>query len=121
MENINPAYPPFEDCTKRIRALDDVMDLLSGKWKVSILARLCYKPMRYSEILKDVNGLSGKMLSRELQELEVNGLIDRKVASTKPLAVSYDVTEYGMSLKNLTDNIADWGLEHRDRIRKGLS
>ena len=116
MEKVNLEYPAFSDCAKKIRAIDDTMDILSGKWKVSIIARLCYKPMRYSELLKDVNGISGKMLSRELQELEMNGLIDRKVASTKPLAVSYEMTAYGMSLKVLTDSIADWGLQHRDRI-----
>lgn len=104
------------DCSRKIRAIDDTMDILSGKWKVSIIARLCYKPMRYSELLKDLNRISGKMLSRELQELEVNGLINRKVTSTKPLAVSYEMTQYGMSLKILTDVIADWGLQHRNRI-----
>ena len=112
MEKINSDNIPFEDCKKKLRAIDDVMDLLNGKWNISILARLLYKPMRYSELLKDVNGISGKMLSRELQELEVNGLIDRRVAATKPLAVSYNVTDYGMSLKILSDSIADWGLQH---------
>ncbi|WP_158800118.1 helix-turn-helix domain-containing protein [Pedobacter sp. L105] len=116
MENVNPEYPSLEDCSKRIRAIDDTMDILNGKWKISILSRLLYKPMRYSELLKDINGISGKMLSRELQDLETNGLISRTVASTKPLAVSYDVTAHGLSLKILTDNIADWGLEHRERI-----
>ncbi|WP_316781465.1 helix-turn-helix domain-containing protein [Pedobacter antarcticus] len=120
MENSNTDFPPFEDCAKRLRAIDDVMDILSGKWKISILARLLYKPMRYSELLKHVNGISGKMLSRELQEFETNGIIDRKVASTKPLAVSYEVTSYGMSLKILTDSIADWGLQHRHRIINDL-
>ncbi|MEN4762192.1 helix-turn-helix domain-containing protein [Chryseobacterium sp. C39-AII1] len=107
---------PFSECQIKIRAIDDTMELLSGKWKISIIARLCYQPMRYSELLKNLNGISGKMLSRELQELEINGVIDRTVASTKPLAVSYSVTEYGMSLKTLTDTIADWGLLHRKRI-----
>lgn len=106
----------FSECQAKIRAIDDTMELLSGKWKISIIARLCYQPMRYSELLKNLNGISGKMLSRELQELEINGVIDRTVASTKPLAVSYSVTEYGMSLKSLTDTIADWGLQHRKRI-----
>lgn len=71
--------------------------------------------MRYSELLRDIDGISGKMLSRELQDLEMNGLIDRKVTS-KPLSVSYEVNDFGISLKNLTDSIADWGLKHRERI-----
>ncbi|WP_316801478.1 helix-turn-helix domain-containing protein [Pedobacter frigidisoli] len=107
---------PFSECLVKIRAIDDTMELLNGKWKISIIARLCYKPMRYSELLKNLNGISGKMLSRELHELEINGVVNREVASTKPLAVNYSVTEYGMSLKQLTDTIADWGIRHRNRI-----
>lgn len=107
---------PSNECRMKIRAIDDTMDLLSGKWKIPIIARLCYKQMRYSELLKNLDGISGKMLSRELHELEINGVINRHVASTKPLAVSYSMSEYGMSLKILTDTIADWGLQHRKRI-----
>lgn len=116
MEKAVLAYTEISDCAKKIRAIDDTMDILSGKWKVSIIARLCYKPFRYSELLKDINGISGKMLSSELKELEVNGLINREVSKTKPVAVTYEISAYGISLKNLTDSIADWGLQHRERI-----
>lgn len=104
------------DCARKLQAIDDTMDLLSGKWKISILARLGYKPMRYSALLKDLNGISGKMLSRELQELEINGLITREVSATKPVAVTYANTSYGMSFGVMMDCMADWGLKHRDRI-----
>ena len=118
MEKVISEYVLLDDCEKRVRAIDDTMDILNGKWKISILSRLLYKPMRYSALLKAVNGISGKMLSRELQELEMNGLIKRTVATTKPLAVSYDVTAYGLSLKVVADSIADWGLKHRELIIK---
>jgi DNA-binding HxlR family transcriptional regulator len=104
------------DCAVRLRAIDDTMDILSGKWKIPILARLQYTTMRYSELLKDLAGISGKMLSRELFELEVNGLVTREVINSKPLVVNYHVTEYGMAFKSLMDHLADWGVEHRDRI-----
>lgn len=120
LENIDPSLPPFDDCLKKIRAIDDTMELLSGKWKLSILARLCYKPMRYSEILNDIEPLSGKVLSRELKDLEMNGLINRHVRDTKPLSVTYSVSDYGMSLRDLSDKIAEWGLQHRDRIRSSF-
>jgi len=114
-ENFKSAVVSF-DCAVRLRAIDDTMDILSGKWKISILARLQYTEMRYSELLRDLNGISGKMLSRELQELEINGLVIRKVTGTKPIAVSYEITEYGMSFKVLMDCMADWGVQHRHRI-----
>ncbi|GAA0881874.1 winged helix-turn-helix transcriptional regulator [Sphingobacterium siyangense subsp. cladoniae] len=100
------------------------MEILGGKWKFSIIACLCFHsddhPMRYSELLKNVQGISGKMLSRELKELEVNGLIERNVLSTAPVSVEYKITEYGNSLKDLTQTIAKWGLNHRKRIIKEM-
>lgn len=105
-------------CSEKIRAIHDTMDVLSGKWKVSIIACLCFQPMRYSEILREVEGISGKMLSRELKDLEMNNLIHRKVLDTKPVSVSYEISEYGRSLKELTEVIADWGINHRKEMIK---
>ena len=109
-----------KDCSQKILAISDTMEILNGKWKMSIIACLCYKPMRFSELLKEVKGISGKMLSRELKDLEVNELIIRQVLSTAPVAVEYTITDYGKSLKDLTNIIADWGFIHRKRIIAGM-
>ena len=61
-----------KECGKTIMAIHDVMDLLNGKWKVSIIACLCYEKMRYSDLLREIKGISGKMLSRDLKELETS-------------------------------------------------
>ena len=114
-------YNPVKDCSHKILAISDTMDILNGKWKMSIVACLCYKPMRYSELLKEVNGISGKVLSRELKDLEINELIERIVLNTAPIAVEYRITEYGNSLKELTNTIADWGMSHRKRIISGIT
>lgn len=103
-------------CGQKIVAIHDTMDVLSGKWKVSIIACLCEAPMRFSELLKEVRGISGKMLSRELRDLEMNQLIKRNVHHTQPVIVQYEITDYGSSLKELTEVIANWGLKHRQRI-----
>lgn len=109
-----------KDCSQKILAISDTMEILNGKWKMSIIACLCYKPMRYSELLKEVKGISGKMLSRELKDLEINELIDRHVLNTSPVAVEYQITDYGKSLKQLTNTIAEWGSIHRQRIISGM-
>jgi len=109
-----------KDCSQKILAISDTMEILNGKWKMSIIACLCYKPMRYSELLKEVKGISGKMLSRELKDLEANELIIRNVQSTAPVSVEYTITDYGQSLKDLTNVIADWGFIHRKRIIAGM-
>jgi DNA-binding HxlR family transcriptional regulator len=110
----------IKNCSHKILAISDTMEILNGKWKMSIIACLCYQPMRYSELLKEVKGISGKMLSRELKDLEMNELIERNVLNTAPVAVEYRITDYGLSLKQLTNTIADWGLMHRQRIILGM-
>lgn len=109
---------PIKECGQTILAIHDVMDLLNGKWKVSIIACLCFQKMRYSDLLREVKGISGKMLSRDLKELEMNDLITRTVLSTQPVMVEYEITEYGATLKDLTRTIAEWGLIHRKKIMR---
>jgi DNA-binding HxlR family transcriptional regulator len=99
---------------KEIMAVHDAMDVLSGKWKIAILSSVCYyNKRRFSDILNDVNGISNKMLSKELKELEINQLITRTVLNTQPITVQYELTTYGLSLKTIINDLTEWGLEHR--------
>lgn len=105
------------ECKKELMAVHDAMDLLNGKWKISIVAVLCYhKKRRFSEILNDVKGISNKMLSKELKDLELNKLIKRTVLDTKPVTVEYMLTEYGKELQSMIQNLSDWGIKHRKKI-----
>jgi len=102
---------------REIMAVHDAMDILNGKWKISIISSICYyNKRRFSDILNDVQGISNKMLSKELKELEVNKLITRTVLDTQPIAVQYQLTEYGMTLKTIINNLAEWGIAHRKVI-----
>jgi len=99
---------------KQIMAVHDAMDVLNGKWKISIISSICYhNQRRFSDILADVHGISNKMLSKELKELEINKLVKRTVLDTQPVSVLYQLTEYGKTLQVIIDNLADWGTEHR--------
>ncbi|MFY7910812.1 MAG: winged helix-turn-helix transcriptional regulator [Emticicia sp.] len=104
------------ECKNSVKAIHDVMDIIGGKWKISIIACLCYQPLRFSEILKEIEGISGKVLSKELKDLEMNQLVTRTVLDTQPITVEYAITEYGRTLKEVTSVIADWGMKHRQRI-----
>ncbi|WP_342644401.1 helix-turn-helix domain-containing protein [Mucilaginibacter sp. CSA2-8R] len=102
---------------KEIMAVHDAMDVLSGKWKISIISSICfYNQRRFSDILNDVNGISNKMLSKELKELELNKLVVRTVLNTQPVTVTYNLTEYGLTLRTIINNLAAWGTEHRKVI-----
>ena len=99
---------------KEIMAVHDAMDVLNGKWKISIISSICYyNKRRFSDILNDVEGISNKMLSKELKELESNRLVKRTVLDTQPISVQYQLTEYGMTLKTIINNLAEWGVAHR--------
>jgi len=101
----------------KIMAVHDAMDVLNGKWKISIISSICYyNERRFSDILNDVTGISNKMLSQELKDLEMNKLIKRTVLDTQPITVKYNLTAYGLTLKTIINNLAQWGLEHRKMI-----
>ncbi|WP_231625576.1 helix-turn-helix domain-containing protein [Pedobacter sp. R20-19] len=98
-------------------AVHDAMDVLNGKWKISIISSICYyNKRRFSDILNDVQGISNKMLSKELKELEINKLVKRTVLETQPISVQYQLTEYGMTLKTIINDLTEWGLAHRKVI-----
>lgn len=102
---------------KEVMAVHDAMDVLNGKWKISIISSICYhNKRRFSDILNDVTGISNKMLSKELKELEINKLVQRTVLDTHPVTVHYQLTEYGKTLQTVIDNLSNWGAEHRKVI-----
>ncbi|GAA4160293.1 hypothetical protein GCM10022217_24100 [Chryseobacterium ginsenosidimutans] len=102
---------------KRMRAVQDSMDVLSGKWKIAIISSICcYGKRRFSDILNDIEGISNRMLSKELKELEINQLIKRTVLSTQPITVQYELTEHGDTLQTIITNLTDWGIVHRRKI-----
>lgn len=103
-------------CTASIRAIQDIMDVLGGKWKISIVTCVCFQPRRFSELLKLVDGISGKVLSRELKDLEMNKIVSRTVRDTQPVTVEYALTEYGATFKDLIQIMAEWGVKHRKAI-----
>ncbi|RZK11363.1 MAG: transcriptional regulator [Flavobacterium sp.] len=96
--------------------IHDSMDMLGGKWKVYIIASLYRDSKRYSEILNDLKGISGKMLSRQLKEMEIDQLIVKKAKSDPPSSMFYELTSYGQTLKPVIHVLADWGIDHREKI-----
>jgi DNA-binding HxlR family transcriptional regulator len=104
-------------CRQMRLAVRDSMELLSGKWKIQIITTLIYKgKLRFMDLLREVNGIAAKMLSKELQELEMNKLVKRTVYNKKPITVEYEITEYGKTLTPLITEIAKWGAEHRKKL-----
>ncbi|MXV16982.1 transcriptional regulator [Pedobacter sp. HMF7056] len=105
------------DRKKEMMAVHDAMDVLNGKWKIYIISSIChYNKRRFSDILNDVTGISNKMLSKELKELELNKLVKRTVLDTQPVTVQYELTKHGKTLQTIINNLTDWGIAHRKEI-----
>lgn len=106
-------------CTADIIAILDTLDVLGGKWQLLIVHYLMIREHEintFKKIEKDIEGISAKMLSKELKSLEANNLIRREVMNTKPITVQYSITAYGKETKNLISAIVDWGQNHRMRL-----
>lgn len=107
----------FEENKRAMRAVQDSMDVLNGKWKIVIISSICcYSKRRFSDMLADIPGISNKMLSKELKELEINQLVTRTVLDTQPITVQYELTEHGKTLKGIIDTLTAWGIAHHDKI-----
>jgi DNA-binding HxlR family transcriptional regulator len=106
-------------CPIQMRAVRDSLDILGGKWKISIIGALAFGGKhRFMELEREVTGITPKMLSKELQDLEINKLVTRTVLDTKPVTVEYQLTDYGATLENVLKTLADWGTQHRTRMMK---
>ena len=99
-----------------ILAVNDTLNVLQGKWKLPIISSLIFGKKRFKEIAKGIPKITPRMLSKELKELEVNGIVTRTVYNTIPVTVEYELTKSGSSLDDVMDAMITWGLQHRKRI-----
>ena len=86
------------------------MGIIGGKWKTVILYHLIEKTLRYNELRKEIPSVTERTLSLQLKTLEEDGIVKRKVYTSKPpLKVEYSLTDLGKTLIPLIKSIADWG------------
>jgi DNA-binding HxlR family transcriptional regulator len=103
-------------CPKNILSIKDALEALEGRWKLLILFTLVTGPKRFKQIAKEVTGITDKMLSKELKNLEANQLVKRTVYDTFPPTVEYTITDHGKSLEKVMEELHYWGLLHRKEI-----
>ena len=89
--------------------VEATLDLIGGKYKALILWRLSDGQMRFSQLRKTISGITAKMLTQQLRELEAQGLIHREVFPVVPPRVEYSLTELGQSLMPVLITMRDWG------------
>lgn len=99
-----------------ILAVNDTINVINGKWKMAIMSSLFFGKKRYGEIEREIPKINSRMLSKELRDLEANGIITRRVYDTIPVSVEYELTESGHAFRKVLDVMLEWGLEHRKTI-----
>ncbi|MGI6008731.1 MAG: winged helix-turn-helix transcriptional regulator [Methanomethylophilus sp.] len=100
---------PRYDC-----ALDAAMSVIEGRWKTVIMCKLCRNgaPMRYNQLMNSIEGISPRIFTIQLKEMEADGIITRNVVSERPKVVEYSLTERGLSLIPILKELAAWGLQN---------
>ena len=96
--------------------IEAVLDVIGGKWKAVILYHLQGDTRRFNELRRLVPGVTQRMLTRQLRELETDGIVARKVYPEVPPKVEYSLTEMGRSLEPVLRSIQGWGVTNMGRI-----
>jgi DNA-binding HxlR family transcriptional regulator len=110
--------PTAQQCTASLGAVGDALYAIGGKWKLKIIIALLEGNKRFNELQRTIEGISAKVLSTELKELEMNGFIKRTVFTGTPVAVEYELTEYSNTLQDVMQALSAWGAMHRETIKK---
>ena len=90
---------------------EKTLDIIGGRWKVLILWQLFQGERRFSELFRALAGITQKMLTQQLRELEKDGIVHRRVYPQIPPKVEYSLTPLGKSLRPVVDAMCEWGLQ----------
>ena len=104
-------------CNRALAAVRDSLYVIGGKWKLPIIITLMEGPQRFRELQRSLEGITPKVLSKELKELELNEFVTRTVYPTTPVTVEYRITEYSQTLRPLLGALREWGEQHRTRLK----
>jgi DNA-binding HxlR family transcriptional regulator len=110
-----------EECTRALTGIGDALYVVGGKWKLRVVIALKSGNKRFNELQRTITGISARVLSHELRELEMNGFIKRNVFTQTPVIVEYELTEYSNSLDPVLTALSEWGIMHREKIRQERS
>ena len=112
--------PSATQCKATLNAIADSLYVIGGKWKLRIIVALKDGNKRFNELHRVVEGISAKVLSTELKDLELNGFVNRNVFTGMPVIVEYELSEYAETLDEVLHSLSEWGAMHREKVRKSM-
>ncbi|MYS33305.1 HxlR family transcriptional regulator [Streptomyces sp. KhCrAH-43] len=96
----------------------ELLDQILDKWSLAVLNELCERPCRFNELRRAIPQVTQKSLTATLRRLERNGVIEREVVSTRPVAVRYRITGLGKTLRQPIDVLLAWTSQHMHAIER---
>lgn len=108
--------PTRETCTASLSAMGDALYAIGGKWKLKIIIALLNGKLRFNELQRQVTGISAKVLSNELKEMEMNGFICKVPVEDAKHVAEYELCEYSHTLGDVLNALTAWGKMHRAKI-----
>lgn len=105
-----------KQCMSVLLPVRDALDVVNGKWKLQIIIAIRNGNSRFKDIERQIPGISPRMLSKELKDLENHQLIRREVFDTLPVSVTYSATPHAATLTPVIRALQEWGLLHRKKI-----
>ncbi|WP_114791253.1 helix-turn-helix domain-containing protein [Niabella yanshanensis] len=106
---------------EELKALQDTLYFIGGKWRIPVINALCNGNRRFREIERSIPGITTRMLSKELKDMELNKLVKRTVYPDTPVLVEYEPTEYCRTFGAIIQSMIDWGRKHRKTILRKSS
>lgn len=97
-----------------VLAVNDTLNVINGKWKLPILGSLLFQKRKFTEIQRNIPKITPRMLSKELKDLEMNGMVKRTVYDSIPVSVEYELTNSGKTIGEVLDKMVEWGVKHRN-------
>ena len=97
----------------------EIVSLFAGKWRMIIMASMQFEALRFTEIQKLIPNISPRMLSKELKDLEMAGIVKRTVVDSTPVLIQYELTDSAKAFEPIFIQMIEWGIKHRQiSIRK---
>ena len=117
---LKDARPTEAQCKATLNSVADALHVIGGKWKLRIIVSLKDGNRRFNEMQRLIEGISAKVLSAELKDLELNGFIQRNVFTGTPVVVEYELTNYADTLGDVLHSLSEWGAMHKEEVRKSM-
>lgn len=104
-------------CRRNLATVRDALYVLSGKWKIPLIIALQAGPARFSDLQRHVEGITPRLLSKELKELEQNDFVIRREYPDGSAPITYELTAYSTTLNGIITALQEWGAQHRHHIQ----